>query len=161
MMIAGPAQFGCARLRRERCERAHDNPLIGPGGVVNDRRRQIRVRAARNELMRERLDVAQPHIDRDRLARLQERRPVEIDFAVLPVAGHEYASVRVVAMGEGNARIGRRADRRRDPRTDLKRNPLRGERFDLLAAAAEHERIAALETQHPLALLGELDQAAR
>ena len=108
--------------------------------------------------MRERLDVAQPHIDRNRLARLQERRPVEIDFAVLPVAGHEYASVRVVAMGEGNARIGRRADRRRDPRTDLKRDPLRGERFDLLAAAAEHERIAALETQHPLALLGELDQ---
>ena len=33
-----------------------------------------------------------------------------------------------------------------------------GQRLDLLAAAAEQERVAALEPQHALALLGEADE---
>ena len=108
MMIEGPLRVGGARLRGQRRERANDDPLIGAGGVINDRRWQIRVRAARHELARQRLDIAQAHIDRNRLPRLQERRPVEIDLAVLAVAGHEDARLRVVAMGKGNAGIGRR-----------------------------------------------------
>ena len=37
---------------------------------------------------------------------MQERRPVEIDFALFAVAGDEDAGLRVIAMGEGNAGIG-------------------------------------------------------
>src|SRR6185312_166349 len=99
----GSAESGLARLRRQRRQHVHDHPLVGPGGVVDDRRRQVGVGAARDELAGQRLDVAQPHIDRNRLARLQERRPVELDSAVLPVPGHEDARLRVVAMGERNA----------------------------------------------------------
>ena len=159
MMIAGPLSSGRPRLRGQGSERADDDPLIGRAWRC--RRSPPANPAFAPRAMNSRVSastIAQPHIDRNRLARLQERRPVEIDLAVLPVAGHEHAGLRVVAMGEGNARIGRRADRRGNARADLKRDPLRGERFDLLAAAAEHEGIAALETQHPLALLGELDQ---
>ena len=126
-----PAQFRLARLRRQRSERADDDALRGAGRVVDDRRRQGGVRAMRDELARQRLQVAQPHIDRNRLARLQERPPIERDLAVLAVAGHEHAGLGVVAMGERNAGIGRGPGRRGDARTDLKRNsrPRRGLRF--------------------------------
>ena len=129
MMIDGPRSSARARLRRQRSERADDDALGGTGRVVDDRRRQVRVRAVRDEFARQRLQVAQPHIDRDRLARLQERGPVERDLAVLSVAGHEHASLGVVAVGERNAGIGRGPDRRGDARTNLKGHPVLGERL--------------------------------
>src|SRR5208337_1199088 len=94
----------------------------------------------------------------DRLARLEKRRPVEIDSAVLAVAGDEDASLRVVAVGQRNAGVGGGADRRGHARANLKRNAVLGQRLDLLAAAAEHEGIPAFEAEHPLALPGEFDE---
>ena len=73
---------------------------------------------------------------------------VEIDPPVLAMAGHEHAGLGVVAVGERNAGVGRGADRRRHARAHLEGDAMLGQRLDLLAAAAEQERIAALEAQH-------------
>ena len=89
-----------------------------------------------------------------------QRVPVEVDPAVLAVAGDEDASVRMVAVGQRDAGVGRGADRRRHPRADLEGNPVLGERLDLLAAAAEKERVAALQPEHALAFLREAHQSA-
>src|SRR5208337_2785165 len=152
------AQFGGARLRRQGAEGGDDDPLVGARGVVDDRRRQFRARPAGDEFGRQGLEVAQAHVDCDRLARLQQRRPVEVDLAVAAVSGVEHAGLCMVAVGQGNAGIGRGADRRGHAWADLERNAVLGQRLDLLAASAEHEGIAAFQPKHPPALLGELDQ---
>jgi hypothetical protein len=74
------------------------------------------------------------------------------------MAGDENAGLRVIAMRQRNAGIGRAPARRRDARTHLERNAMLGELLDLLAAAPEDERIAALEPQHALALFGQRHQ---
>ena len=61
-------------------------------------------------------------------------------------------------MGDGDPRVGGRRDAGGDPRHDLELDPGRAQRFALLAAAAEDERVAALEPHDALARRGRLDQ---
>ena len=61
-------------------------------------------------------------------------------------------------MGDRDARVGRRRDPGGHARHDLERHARRRERLGLLAAAPEHERVAALEPHHALARAAELDQ---
>ena len=77
--------------------------------------------------------------------------------AVLEVAGDEHAGLGMVAMGERNAGTRRTAQRRGDAGHDLDGDAGCGQRLDLLAAAAEHERIAALQPHHALAGAGQRD----
>ena len=111
--------------------------------------------AAHNKLLRQRFEVPQTHVDRNGLVGLHQRLPIEVDVTVLAVAGHEHAGLGVVAMGQRNPGIGRRAGRGCNSGTNLKRNAVFSERFDLLATAPEHEGVTPLETQHALALARE------
>ena len=63
-----------------------------------------------------------------------------------------------VAMGDGNAGIGQAADARGDARHDAERHAGARQRLRFLAAAPEHEGIAALQPQHALALPRQIDQ---
>ncbi len=63
-------------------------------------------------------------------------------------------------MGQRNAGVGRAAAGRGDARHHLEGNAVGRQFVDFLAATAKYERIAALQAQHALALLGQLDQLA-
>ena len=79
-----------------------------------------------------------------------ERLPVERRLVLLGilVAGDEGDGGRVVAMGDRDPRVRGGGDARRDPGHDLEVDPRSGERLGLLAAAAEDERVTALEPHH-------------
>ena len=64
----------------------------------------------------------------------------------------------MLAMGQRDPGVGRAAGGGGHPRRDPERHAGGGQRLELLAAAAEDERIAALEPQYPLAGAGEIDQ---
>ena len=74
------------------------------------------------------------------------------------VTGDEGDRRRHAAMRDGNSGVRRRGDARRHAGHDLERHAGRGERLRFLAAAAEHERIAALEPHDALALASELHE---
>ena len=62
--------------------------------------------------------------------------------------GHERDGGRELAVRDRDARVGRRGDPGGDPRDDLERDAGLQADERLLAAAAEHERVAALEPHH-------------
>ena len=64
----------------------------------------------------------------------------------------------MIAVGQRYARIGGAARSGSHARHDLEGDALARQRFDLLAAAPEDERIAALQAQHTFALAGEAHQ---
>ena len=61
-------------------------------------------------------------------------------------------------MRDRDPRVGGRGHAGGHARHDLERDARRGERLGLLAAAAEHERVAALEAHHALARPAQLDE---
>jgi hypothetical protein len=61
-------------------------------------------------------------------------------------------------MGEGNLARGRRGEGGGDARRDLNPDARRAQRSDLFAASAKDKGIAALQTDHPLALLSLFNQ---
>ncbi len=64
----------------------------------------------------------------------------------------------MLAMRERHPRVRRNAQRRRDPRHDFESHARGGQRFGFFAAAAEDERIAALQPHHVQAATRALDQ---
>src|SRR5690606_36631972 len=77
--------------------------------------------------------------------------PVGLRAAGLRAAGHEGDDLRMVAMGEPAAERGARGARAADAVDDLHVDAGPAERRDLLARAAEHQRITALEAHHAVA----------
>ena len=61
-------------------------------------------------------------------------------------------------MRDGNPRVRRRRHAGGHAGNDLEGHARRGQRLGLLAAAPEHERVAALQPHHPLARPGQLDE---
>ena len=57
----------------------------------------------------------------------------------------------MVAMGERDAGVGGAGERGGDAGYDFELDAVRAQHFQFLAAAAEHERIAALQPHHALA----------
>ena len=76
------------------------------------------------------------------------------------MAGDERDAAGDVAVGDGDAGVGGRGDAGRHPGHDLERDAGLREHERLLAAAAEHERVAALEAHDALARAGVLEQQA-
>ena len=66
-----------------------------------------------------------------------------------------------VAVGGGESRIGKPANAGSDAGDDAERNAGLDQMLAFLAAATEHERIATLEAQDPLASLGQFNQPER
>ena len=104
------------------------------------------------------VDPLHPHVDGQGLFRLQQGRPVEGQLAVLQVAGDEQAGVGVIAVGQRDTGVGGATGGGGDARHDLERDAGGGQFLDLLATAAENERVAALQAQYAFALLGQFDQ---
>ena len=73
------------------------------------------------------------------------------------MAGDEGDGAGPAAVGQRQAGVGRRPQRRRHAGNDLVIDAGLGQRFRLFAAAAEHERVAALEADHAPAGAGRLD----
>ena len=113
--------------------------LIGGRAVLHQRRRRVRCHAVADELSADNRQAHEPHVDNDRLPGLDQMFPVEGDRAIPQMAGNEHAALRVVAVGQRNARIGSTACRCRNAGDDLKGDPFASEGFDLLATAPEDE----------------------
>ena len=95
--------------------------------------------------------AGEAHVEHQRLAVADQLGPVQIDAAILELAGDELHALRVIAVRERDAGISGAAVRSGDAGHDLERYLRVGELFDLLAAATEDERITALEPRDALA----------
>ena len=135
--------------------------LARRGGIAQQRDRLVRITAGGHQGCGDRRQAPERHVQDDRARAAGERRPVDVArrAAAGAVAGDERDRRRQHAMGQRDAGVGEAADPGCDPRHDPERHAGRGQRERLLAAAPEHERIAALETQHAQAGARELDQA--
>jgi len=134
------------------------HPLLGRGPLFHQRHRHLGGHAMRAQVVADMAGAFEAHVKHHRLTRLHQRRPVQIQRAVLQMAGHEHARLSVIAMGQGNAGIGRATGGGGHPRHHLEGNSGRHQRLDFLAAAPEDERIAALEPQHSPASQGQIHQ---
>ena len=101
-----------------------------------------------DELLQDLFEAGQAHVDDQGLIRAREFRPVEVDAIVLPMAGDEPHRLRDVAVGERNAGIAGSADAGGDARHHPAVDAFAGEGLDLLAAAAEDERVTAFQAHH-------------
>ena len=159
MMSVGPCSTARAARRGSVRERAGDDALRGCGSLLDDRGRRRAPRdRARSSLCAQYRQPRQAHVDDDRLPRARERGPVEVHAAVLERAGHEHARLRESRCVSGMPAYAATPSAAVIPGTTSKRMPVRRQRLDLLAAAAEHERIAALETKHAPAFARVMDE---
>ena len=101
------------------------------------------------------------HVEDQRLARLAQGLPVELGLAVLGVAGDQDQGLGVVAVGQRDDGSGGAAGGGGDARDDLERDAGLQQRLDLLAAAAEDQRVAALQPDHALARAGRAGPGVR
>ncbi len=74
------------------------------------------------------------------------------------MAGHEHASLGIIAMGQRNAGVGGAPGGGSHARHYLKRDTGRHQGLNFLAATPEDKRIAALQPQHPPTLQGQIHQ---
>ena len=70
----------------------------------------------------------------------------------------KHAFLRMVAVGQRNARVARHARRRCDARHHLERHARSGQGLQLVAATAKDKRVAPLQAHHPLAHLAQAHQ---
>ena len=119
---------------------------VPPG---NRRRRRCRIHAVLDKPRRELPQPDKPHVDDQRLIRLRQFRPVEIDDIVAQMAGDEPDGLRPVAMGQRYAGVRRASERGGNAGNDLEVDAMPAQCLDLFAAAAEDERVPALEARHP------------
>ena len=107
--------------------------------------------------------VLDAHVEDERSREVGERLPVERRLGLIwvLVAGDERDRRGVVAVCDGNARVRGSGDTRGDTGHDLEVHAGRSASFGLLAAAAEHERVAALEPHHAEPPLRPLDKRLR
>ncbi len=126
--------------------------------MLDDCRRVVGWQAMRHQLTADFVGTADAHVENHGLSRSGQRLPVQIDAAVLEVAGGKDTDLRMVAMGQRDAGIGSATCCCGNAGNDFEGNAVFSERFDLLAAASENERIAALQANDALALLGQPDQ---
>ena len=91
----------------------------------------------------------------------RQRSPVDIGFAGSAVTGDDGDRGGDAAVGHGNTGGGRRGEGRRDAGNHLERDAGLEQGEGLLATAAEHERVTALQPHDPLAGPGQLDEQRR
>ncbi len=108
---------------------------------------RVRITSARDEGLGDLCDPPGTHQDHERAAGPGERVPVDVGAVLggILVTGHDREVRRHAAVRHRDARVGGRRDRARDAGDDLERHAGRDARFGFLAAASEHERVAALQ----------------
>ncbi len=134
------------RLGGDAVKRGEEDALLGQGRRGDDGRWRGGGQPAGDERGGDRAQIAQAHIKDDGLAGLRERGPVE---AVLGLALSRHQDQRAVdaAHGGGDRGHGQRGEARGHAGDDAEGDAGAGERQRLLAAAAEHAGIAALQAQ--------------
>ena len=134
------------RLLGKRGHRGDNAPLTCGRTLLQHRRRSVgahaRVQQARHDIGK-RTDAHEEH---ERALRAHERLEVDVVIgAGALVAGDDVQRRREIAVRHGNAVVGGNGDGRRDAGHDFVGHAMLGEQLELLAAAAEHERVAALQ----------------
>ena len=146
----------------KRSERRFDRPLpirrrpfdehrrgVGGFSMSDERRRKVRASLER-------------HVDGDRSGKLGQGLRIErIRLRGIFVSGHERDGGGFRPMRERNPGERRRRQRGRHARNHRKGNSSRRQRFEFLAAAAEEQRIASLETNDAQTLLRPIDRESR
>ena len=89
------------------------------------------------------------HVEHQGLLRANQRRPVEIETAILEMARDELHRVGMIAMSQRDSRVSGAARGGGDARHDLKVDACFRQGGQFFSTAAKNERIAALETQDP------------
>jgi hypothetical protein len=153
-----------------RCRRRHHGrgqvgqvpgpaPGLGRGGPHHDGRRRGGAPAARDQPLRDARPLSEPHQHHQR----ESVRGQAVDqrtVCLLVVTGHDHEARGHSPVRHRDARQRGRRDRRRHAGDHLARDAGARQRQRLLAAAAEHERVAALEPHHLQPAARVLDQQA-
>ena len=149
---------GALRLR----QRGDRHALARRRRVGDEGDRFRRVAARRAQTRGDRADLAQRHVEHQHVGAARQGGPVEIgQFAAGVVAGDEGDAVRQAAMRHRDARRCGAADAGADAGDDAEPDAGGGERQRLLPAAAEHQRVAALQPHTRDGLRGPGGSAAR
>jgi len=139
--------FG-GRAFRQVIQRAEDHPLLATRAVLDQRERRACAAAVREQLCAQAVEPGHAHVHRQRLPFLRQRRPVEFIERLPAMRGDQAYRLRVIAMGQWNAGIRGAGQSGGDAGHDFEADAVRAQEFQFLAAAAEHEWIAALEPDH-------------
>ena len=143
-------------------QRANPHILVRAGRIADQRHRFIRRPSRLDQPFGDLADPPLRHVEHQHLGPARQRRPVHIrQVAAGIMPGRERHAARQPPVRQRDA--GRRgaADPGADPRHDAERNTGGGERQRFLAAAAEHQRIAALQPHHAQSLRGQAGSAGR
>src|SRR5208282_6788294 len=106
-------------------------------GAVRDQRRRSRIRQAlAAQLAADRLDLAERHVENDRLSRRRQTLPVAVDAFDI-VAAYKNARVRILPMSQRNACVSGASACCGDAGDDLVSHARASQRFHLFATAAE------------------------
>jgi hypothetical protein len=140
-------------LARARCdvgERSADHALVGERPALDDRHRFARRAPAVDEPLRDAVEPAHAHVEDERPRERGERRPVDLRLVLagILVAGDEGDGRGHAALRHRDPGVGRRRDAGGDARHDREVDRRRAQQLGLLAAAPEHERVAALQAHH-------------
>ena len=156
----GRFDAGCGNLCRQGREVRCQDTLAAGGAVLHDGGRVVRGQAVRDQLAADFGEAADTHVEDDGQPRTCQRGPVEIDRAVLEVAGGEGDRLRVLAMGQRDAGVGRAAGGCGDAWNDFKGDTGVDQGLDFLATATENKGVATLETDHFPVAARESDEQA-
>ena len=150
----------CDAERGDRGERGASGRLFGPGPPTHRRDRRVRIPTVLDEQVDDRIEAPGAHENHERPAGLRERGPIGVGGSLrgILVAGHDGEVRREAAVGDRDSCVGGCRDRAGDTGHDFERNARVDEHLGLFAAAAEHERVAALEPHHGRSGLTVLDQ---
>ena len=138
---------------------AGNHPLVDRGALLHQRDRGIGTTAVAHQLFADHRQADQSHVEHQGLPRRDQIPPGQIAAAILEVTGDEAHRLGMVTVGQRNTRIGGTTGGGGNARHHLEGNALGGQLLDLLAAPTEDKRVAALQAQHALTLLGQLHQA--
>ena len=127
-----------------------DRALSGQRPVLDDGDRLLRVAAGGDQRAGDARQLAHAHVEDQRPREGGQRRPVDRRVRALAASSRVWPVTSATAparpaVGDGDPRVGGGGHSGRDAGDDLERDPRRPQRERLLAAAAEDERVAALQ----------------
>ncbi|ESR70547.1 hypothetical protein T266_15020 [Pseudomonas aeruginosa VRFPA05] len=152
-------QLVASRQRRQLGKGAAGHLLVRLGALADQRRRGVAGEAVLDQARGDLGEVAQAHVEHQGLFAARQAGPVEVEAAVvLQVAGDEGAGLGEVAVGQRDAGVGTATGGGGDARDHLAVDAGFEQALQLLGAATEDERVAALQADHPALLPGQAHQ---
>ena len=143
----GVRQAALGRVGCDGVQAPDGDALGGPGAALDDGRRRLAGHAVRHEALGDDGQVLHAHEEHEGAPQVRHLLPVHGrgQLRGVLVAGDHRERRGHPAVRHGDARIRRRGDAGRDARHHGERDAVGSQLLGLLAAAAEHERVAAFE----------------